>query len=79
LELDTYILHYDWYATRFEETVDELLDFLHLERRGDVAPFVEGKTYREYFTADERSRMKAAIQLMASPLLWKQLARYFEE
>ena len=76
MELETYILHYDWYATRFEETVDELLDFLHLEKRGKVVPFQQGKVYDDYFTADERVRMKIAIRWMASPVLLGQLSRY---
>jgi len=76
MELETYILHYNWYATRFEETVDELLDFLHLEKRGKVVPFEQGKVYDDYFTADERVRMKIAIRWMASPVLLDQLSRY---
>jgi hypothetical protein len=79
MNLETYVLHYDWYETRFEETVQELLDFLHLERRDEVLPFEVGKVYKDYFTDEERAKMKTAIQWMASPVLWEQLARYFEE
>jgi len=79
MELETYILHYESYETRFDETVDELLGFLHLEKRGDAAAFKVGKTYKEYLTDDERARLKVAMQWMASPVLWKQLSHYFED
>ena len=73
------IYYEDYGEATWNSTVAQLLDFLHLERRGEVAPFEVGKTYRDYFTTDERARMKIAIKWMASPLLWEQLSRYFDE
>jgi hypothetical protein len=46
LELEIYVLHYDWYATRFEETVSGLFDFLQLETRAEPEPFESSKVYQ---------------------------------
>jgi len=80
LDLDTYVLHYDWYATRFNQTAKELLDFLRLEPRGEPAPFVMGKVYaNDHFTAEEREAVKVAMQAMASRTTWQHISRYFRD
>jgi Sulfotransferase domain len=80
LQLKSYTLHYEWFATRFHETVAELLAFLELPNRGEAPEFLLGKNYsHEYFTADERYRMKQAMEFMASPSLWEHLKGYFDE
>lgn len=79
LGLKSYTLRYDWYATRFRETLGELLAFLELPDRGEAPEFALGKTYsKEYFTSDERLRMKEAMEFMASPRLWEHLEGYFD-
>jgi hypothetical protein len=80
LKLKSYTLHYEWFATRFNETLAELLSFLELPHRGEAPEFILGKSYsREYFTADERYRMKQAMEFMASPSLWERLQGYFDD
>lgn len=76
LGLDTHIVHYDWYESRFNETVTELLDFLHMEPRGEIAPFITGKKYRDYFTKAERQKVNRALKHMASPDTWEQIKVY---
>lgn len=77
LGLDTYVLHYDWYATRFNQTIDELLHFLHLEARADPEPFVLGKVYADHFTAEERRAVHTAFLSLASTTSWHHIGRYF--
>jgi hypothetical protein len=77
LGLETLVIHYDFYANRFEETTQELLNFLHLPRRGDPEPFIPGKVYLEYFTEEERSRVALALHRMASHTTWQHISRYF--
>lgn len=77
LELDTFYLYYDWYSTRYEQTLDELLEFLELPKRGKMWPFEDGKFYRDFFTEDERGRMIEAMRMMASPALLKHMERFF--
>lgn len=43
--LDTLILDYGNYSTDFALTCNTLLEFLHLTRREDPEPFVQGKVY----------------------------------
>lgn len=77
LELETYVLHYDWYSTRFNQTVHELVDFLHLQVKDEPAPFVEGKVYTDYFTAEERGAVQLALESIASRTSWYHIQRYF--
>lgn len=78
MEIETYVLHYDWYATRFNETTDELLRFLHLERKAEPEPFVLGKVYTEYFTTQEQGAVRVVLQSMASTTTWRHMQRYFD-
>jgi hypothetical protein len=78
LELDTYVLHYDWYTTRFNTTTRELLDFLNLEMKAEPTPFLTGKEY-PYFTEDEKLALKEGFRRMASELTWKHVEQYFPD
>jgi hypothetical protein len=75
--LETYVLHYDWYKNRFNQTVSELLDFLQLQARAEPHPFIEGKEYRDYFTEQERDNVRIAFQRLSSKTTWKHIERYF--
>jgi len=82
MPITTYVLHYDWYATRFNETVSDLLEFLHLTKApdGSPEPFALGKVYsKEYFTSSERDAVKNAFRAMASQTTWKHIEMYFRE
>jgi hypothetical protein len=76
--LDTFVLHYDEYAASFNATVGALLEFLKLDARAEPEPFIPGKEYQDYFTADERDAVRRAFPLLASKTTWKELGRYFE-
>jgi hypothetical protein len=56
LELNTYVLHFDWYATRFKQTLNEMLSFLDIpmHENGQLVTFKKGKSYHDYFTVDIR-------------------------
>jgi hypothetical protein len=79
LNLDTYVLHYDWYDTRFNETADELLDFLHLEALAEPEPFVSGKVYRDYYTAEEQAAVKQVLESVDLKETWQNIAQYFHD
>lgn len=79
LDLETFVLHYEWYTTRYNETAKELLQFLNLQVHDgrELTPFSPGKVY-PYFTAEEKKAVKKAFQLMASPRTWEHIKHYFE-
>jgi hypothetical protein len=76
-QLPTYVLHYEWYSSRYEKTVRELLQFLELDQKAEPLPFRSNNTYN-YFTSEERAALKEAFQMMASFKTWKHLSPYFE-
>lgn len=71
-----YVLQYDWYEHRFNDTVTELLDFLELPRVGSPPEFATGKVYHDYFTDSERRAVAKAMKLMASSTTWRHLSTY---
>jgi hypothetical protein len=77
--LETYVLHYDWYASRFNDTIVKLLDFLELEARAEPEPFLPDRVYKDYFTNEQRDRVKLALTTIASTESWKHLEQYFGE
>jgi len=80
LELDELIVHYEDYNqdTSFNATVDALLEFLHLPRRAEPTPFAQQHSYDDYFTAEERRIVRAALQFAASRETWRHIRHYFE-
>ncbi|GKY92974.1 hypothetical protein MPSEU_000266100 [Mayamaea pseudoterrestris] len=79
MQLETYNLHYDWYGSRFNETVDELVTFLDANIRGQPEPFLSDKVYTDYFTYEQRARVKLAVKTMASTETWRHIRQYFDE
>jgi Sulfotransferase domain len=81
LELDTYVLRYDSYRTRYNETVNELLDFLKLtvHKNGQWVPFYEGYVYSNYFTDNEKRAVAEAFEIMSSSETWKHVRPYFDK
>jgi hypothetical protein len=77
MSLQTYVLHYDWYSTRFNETIIGLLNFLHLDRRADPEPFLNGKVYHDYYDPHEMIMARNVIQALALSATWKHVEQYF--
>ena len=77
LELDTFVLHYEDYSTKFDGVTSDLLAFLHLERIADPPVFQAFKEYKDYFTQEEREVVAVAIRFMALRKTWSHVSRYF--
>lgn len=78
--LQSYVLHYDWYATRYTETTKELLNFLKLRihKKGVWTPFIAGNVYSDYYTAEEKQALAQAFKMMSSVETWNHISQYFE-
>lgn len=75
--LPTYVLHYEWYTSRYNATVHELLQFLELEQKAEPISFRQSIPY-DFFTYTEHAALKEAFQMMASWKTWSHLSPYFE-
>ena len=54
---DVLLIKYDDYEKKYNETITKVLNFLHLsevEKPSDVAPFKTGKSYRHYYSEEEK-------------------------
>ena len=89
LNLPSLVVHYEDYNTNLEGTLQSLLDFLELPDaraalNGVAAPTGLGalqaeKSYSDYYTQDQIDRIHTAIMMLASPLTWHSLERYFHK
>lgn len=79
MAIPTYVLHYEKYSTRFNETVSDLLNFLHLEWKGHDTEFIGGKAYADYYLPEERESVRVAMEELASHRTWENIRHYFEE
>lgn len=77
LDLDTLVLHYEDYSTRFDEVTSELLSFIRLKAINEPPAFQAFKIYTDYFTEDERQAAGTAIRFMALKETWEHVSRYF--
>lgn len=78
-EIETMSLYYEDFATRFNETVEELFDFVELEQTGTVLPFTHGKSYLDHFTSDEIKRVRRGVEIMATRKTWRHIRHYFDD
>lgn len=71
-------LFYENYTESYNDTVNQLLDFLELEAVSDPSPFIEGKEYPDYFTDDEKYYAGILAKHLATTKTWSLIGHYFE-
>jgi hypothetical protein len=77
LDLPELIFHYESYTTNFAETIDRLLAFLELDAIGVPEPFTPGKTYGEYYSAEEKRAIEAFVKEYSNKKSWTYFEHYF--
>ena len=77
LGIPTLVVYYESYGTSFNETKDALLEFLEQDEVADAPPFATGKTYRDYFTADEIDAVSKLTERLALRESWLHTKHYF--
>jgi hypothetical protein len=68
LDISTLLLHYEDYASNFNEVTSELFEFLELPHHGTTTfngGFKSGKTY-DYFTKEERRAMMDGMRALST-------------
>lgn len=76
--LPTYMLYYENYTTSYNQTVKEILDFLHLSAVAPAPEFYAGKQYSDYFEDEQSQAITYLAKELASPETWEVLRHYFE-
>ena len=77
LGLPIMLFHYEDYSTQFNATKNKLLEFLEQDEANTTSPFKSGKTYPDYFTADEISGVRKMVFLLATNVTWDSTKHYF--
>ena len=77
LNIPSMIVHYENYTDNFDKTKDTLLAFLGQDGVYDAPKFVTGKTYRDYYTADEVNAVSVMFSKLALEKTWLNTKHYF--
>jgi hypothetical protein len=78
MEIPTYVLNYEKFDGWFEESLDEILEFLGQGRKGKPDKFIKGKAYKEYFRPKELKNVRAAMKHLATNETWSLIKHYFQ-
>jgi hypothetical protein len=81
LKLPTHTLFYENYTENFNDTTDQLLSFLQLNRSDSGTPpvFIEQKHYPGYYTPGQIGRVAIMARTLATPDCWELVRHYFED
>lgn len=80
LGVDVHYLFYENYTTNFDETVQEIFDFLHLPVRDtEPQPFYSGKSYGNFYSENHARRAAHFVRRLALPPVWAKLKHYFKD
>lgn len=64
-DLDTLVIFYDDYETKYNETMSKLLNFLELDEvmeRKDFPGFKTGLTYRDYYSDEQKAAVSKFLR-----------------
>jgi hypothetical protein len=78
-KIPTHVVYYEHYATRFNETIQGLANFLELPIRSPPLEFVTGKTYADMFNHSEMEAASHLAKHLASPPCWNLIGHYFRD
>jgi hypothetical protein len=79
LKLPVLYLFYENYTTNFDETVEEILGFLHQDMVAPAPTFVTGKHYEEFFEPHECRMVAKLFQELASEEAWDVVKHYLQQ
>ena len=78
LKLPTLIVRYEDYSRNFEEQKEKIFEFLHLSDKGNKVQFLDGKSYGDYVPWEDRQKIFAMMEKVASPAAWELIKPYYE-
>jgi len=79
LRIPSLTVFYEDYANDFQAIKSTIFDFLELKDVHNTTEFQRGKTYRGYFSRDERKQIMDLIQHFAIDEVWKEARRYVDK
>ena len=80
LKVPTLVYYYeDYQPPKFNDTIDNLLNFLELPRIKEPLAFHSGHEYeRDYFPGQHREHVQKLAKMLATKKTWKAIAHYFD-
>ena len=77
--LPVHYLYYEKYSTAYNQTLNNLLDFLEAPSVEQPMLFHSGKTYSDLYSDDEIKIATQLVRTLASPACWELIRHYFDE
>lgn len=78
-EVPTLTIYYENYSKNFNQTVDQILDFLELSQDGVLREFSARSDYDGYFSDEQVRNVRKLVKRVASDKTWSLVKHYFEE
>ena len=78
MKIPVYTLFYENYTKHYNDTVDQLFEFLELPAVSKPPKFISGKEYPEYFTDDEKYFAGHLVKHLATEKTWSLIGHYFD-
>ena len=75
----TLLVYYEDYTTKFNQTVDRILDFLELEEEGYRREFAARSAYGGYFSDEQVRSARKLVKRVASDETWALVKHYFDD
>ena len=77
LDIPSLIIHYENYTHNFQKTQDMILEFLQQDGLYQAPPFIDGKTYRDYYSQEEIDAVYFLFTKVALEKTWLNTKHYF--
>eukprot|EP00584_Thalassiosira_punctigera_P020580 CAMPEP_0172563944 /NCGR_PEP_ID=MMETSP1067-20121228/102417_1 /TAXON_ID=265564 ORGANISM="Thalassiosira punctigera, Strain Tpunct2005C2" /NCGR_SAMPLE_ID=MMETSP1067 /ASSEMBLY_ACC=CAM_ASM_000444 /LENGTH=403 /DNA_ID=CAMNT_0013354493 /DNA_START=264 /DNA_END=1475 /DNA_ORIENTATION=- len=79
LGIPSMVIYYENYAENFNKTKDDLLQFLQQDEVNDPPIFLNGKTYRHYYTKEEIGAVSTMFSKLGHQETRNKTKHYFED
>jgi hypothetical protein len=76
--LPVHVLYYENYTMNYNATMDDLFEFLQLEKKATPIQFVAGKTYMSFYSDEQVRAARKLVHALASPMTWDLVKHYFD-
>ena len=77
LDIPSLVIHYENYTHNFQKTQDMILEFLQQDGLYKAPTFIDGKTYRDYYSQEEIDAVYFLFTKVALEKTWLNTKHYF--
>eukprot|EP00538_Stauroneis_constricta_P006599 CAMPEP_0119572008 /NCGR_PEP_ID=MMETSP1352-20130426/44404_1 /TAXON_ID=265584 /ORGANISM="Stauroneis constricta, Strain CCMP1120" /LENGTH=431 /DNA_ID=CAMNT_0007621691 /DNA_START=91 /DNA_END=1386 /DNA_ORIENTATION=- len=76
-EVPVLTVYYEDYVSRYNETVDSIVDFLEQEKVGTLRDFQVRSNYDGYYDSEHVGQIRAMVEAISNDSTWEKVKHYF--